>query len=569
MTRAVRRIRLRPLNAGRSCRSVVRGRSSSLEDGSLNRAFRAAITVAILLIPVFGSAQAPSDLSSDARLDTRVNIARTRIYLGELLETLSTQTRVPLRVDETRAPLSGMDLGCFLTDRPLRSTMVALTELLEFPEQRWTWRRDGERWTLSPSAPPTAAAAAGRRRILTRFTTDLLEVRRVAALGPDAREAAIAARPELFAADASRPILDVIPRIPDAAFAAALDGQRVQLDPASLGPRLRELPGFDVSRTATLQLHWRGDSNSPSLSIVSERGFGHNILGSPRWEESVLGAERKAWFRIESEEVLPIRSARTRPAANGLEIINLDSDGIRALAPAIARATRSDMLIDWLWSDSGVLDGTELVLSSDRRKTLLAIVSRSYNIEGRESGSIWLFRHPRVRVHPRDHLTPWPLIKRLRSATDVGESPTFDALELFDGLSKAQLKELIPEFPFCRSLDSGNWAPIYNFRKRLSATQRERLSSAAGLQIREAPLVARKVLAGTEDPGDFRGVRLLEELGPDAAVRLIRTENPAAPAELSPELRRQKSVEWSIRFQGEVKLTRRAALPPRVRLLPE
>jgi hypothetical protein len=53
-----------------------------------------------------GRAQTPPPklFPEDARLSRKVTVARGRVYLGELLQDLSRQARVPLTVEDTKGP---------------------------------------------------------------------------------------------------------------------------------------------------------------------------------------------------------------------------------------------------------------------------------------------------------------------------------------------------------------------------------------------------------------------------------------------------------------------------------
>ncbi len=51
----------------------------------------------------------------DAHLGREIRVDRARVYLGALAALLSRQSRVPLSVDDRKAPVSGLDMTVSLT----------------------------------------------------------------------------------------------------------------------------------------------------------------------------------------------------------------------------------------------------------------------------------------------------------------------------------------------------------------------------------------------------------------------------------------------------------------------
>jgi hypothetical protein len=97
-----------------------------------------------------GPAQAPGS----EVLGKRITVERERIFLGELIELLSQECGVELRVD-TRALESGGPLCVSVRDMPVRKVMALLTALYSYKDAKWDWVKDrgerGERLTFTPS----------------------------------------------------------------------------------------------------------------------------------------------------------------------------------------------------------------------------------------------------------------------------------------------------------------------------------------------------------------------------------------------------------------------------------
>src|SRR5436309_231079 len=96
--------------------------------------------VMALVTPLAAAPDRPKPLfPDDTRLSRPVNVARGRIYLGELIQEVSRQAKVPLQVEGDRGPVDGIDLTIYVQELPLRDLMSSLADLFSRRFDRWEW----------------------------------------------------------------------------------------------------------------------------------------------------------------------------------------------------------------------------------------------------------------------------------------------------------------------------------------------------------------------------------------------------------------------------------------------
>lgn len=78
--------------------------------------------------------------AEDHRLEKRVTIFASRVYVGELLEEWSRQTGVTVSASD-RDGASGEQVTVFLKDVPLAQAMNALYSLVSYQQAKWHWSR--------------------------------------------------------------------------------------------------------------------------------------------------------------------------------------------------------------------------------------------------------------------------------------------------------------------------------------------------------------------------------------------------------------------------------------------
>lgn len=127
---------------------------------------------------------------ADPRLNVRVTVTPSRLLIGELLERLSKQTGVALRMDEQEAA-SGIPILLSLSDIPLASAMNGLTSLVSSRAAVWRWIREYrsgayQYWLRPPSMEELARGA--KQRAQEEFEKEVELLMKAARMSPSERE---------------------------------------------------------------------------------------------------------------------------------------------------------------------------------------------------------------------------------------------------------------------------------------------------------------------------------------------------------------------------------------------
>ncbi|MBM3458641.1 MAG: hypothetical protein FJX77_08945, partial [Armatimonadetes bacterium] len=92
-----------------------------------------------------GGRSAPAVFEGDPRLLKSVSLQEHRIYLGDLLERVRSATGVRLGVADQPDAVSGFLVTAVVHDRPAWELLDALAGLYSTRQDRWYWRRSGNR----------------------------------------------------------------------------------------------------------------------------------------------------------------------------------------------------------------------------------------------------------------------------------------------------------------------------------------------------------------------------------------------------------------------------------------
>jgi hypothetical protein len=148
-----------------------------------------------------------SVLLEDPQLEQSVSIRKDRIYLGELLDTLSDHVDAPISVSDQFGPMSGYELTVNIHSHPAREVMEGVRRLYNMPPDRWNWMRtkgDHPKYVLRPTLPGTAVREA-QSNFSERYLLDEFDKRRrFYALPPNQRAQLAKEDPLLKAANNSR-----------------------------------------------------------------------------------------------------------------------------------------------------------------------------------------------------------------------------------------------------------------------------------------------------------------------------------------------------------------------------
>ncbi len=109
------------------------------------RLFRYALLIGSLFLASFvQAAPIPASMrQQDPRLEKPVSCVASHIYIGELVETFSKQSGVPITADEVGGA-SDVDVTVSLDHIPLADAMEALWSLVSYQNAEWGWERTGK-----------------------------------------------------------------------------------------------------------------------------------------------------------------------------------------------------------------------------------------------------------------------------------------------------------------------------------------------------------------------------------------------------------------------------------------
>jgi hypothetical protein len=536
----------------------------------------------------------PHPLAEDRRLDGRVTVSRARIYLGELLEELGRQRKLSLTVEQEKGPLDGIELGAFLTGRPLRETMEGLTELLSHRHHRCEWKAVGSGYVLRHYPTLAAGAAAMQASVRARWAQDVRTYHEIVQLPETARTERMKTRKDLFPPGTPSGKLDLIASLDKSRIESLLRGTQVVIDPNGLTATARQALSMGRisgtrTRTSTTPLpppgffvSWDSTFLSPALWMQSE-GVAENVVGGLGWDQHWFQTQGDGWrFRLDAEfEELYHKMMRREPDAGG----ELRASTVPAWLKALKEKQPVNMLVDLVTGQAGGISNGWLGRTPEQSAVALAVMRQ---LQLKKLGEIHLLRGATATVDPRPRLVPWGEIKALRAS--ASRSRGFLSLEdllRMSRFSPPQLAQLSEEFRDTELLPV--WRPVLRFREELEPTAQERLRSAQGLPLRDTGLVARAALA---DYGggemDVRGLAFLEKHGPACvlSLRFEEREKPEAPplsqaaranaaappaAEASPpeDLAQGWRLVWRIKAPNGDEHLRRLLLLPRRPLRPE
>lgn len=514
-------------------------------------------------------------LPGDPRLNTLVNDTRGQVYLGELLEALQKQSHVPLQVDDSKGPVSGIQLVVYLRARSLREVMDALQLLLQHRFDTWEWASTpgGKRYVLRHERSPEAAHQAARVEILQQWSADVKAFHDIAKLREPLRSERSRSRPDLFPGDSVPPgPLDAFGSLSDADLDLLLRTGEVHLDAGRLrqGVFDRENSGFPtgvggsathvdgssrVYRPAGFSVTWRKEDTGPTLWLRNGRGLSLALVGDIRWDITWGAREAADWLRYGAPEMndLMARQMRGETGLGWPLPVNTVPRWIYLTEKKQARSVLADLVfprVDSTIGNAWLGRTPELTFASMALYDML---------QWKRSGEIDLLRHQTHAINPRRHLVAWKQIKELRRAVDrQGGYPGMTELLQLAELAPEQLLALSEEFPNAKKDAMAWWRPVLRFYANLHPTAQRRLFSTDGLPFRDTGLVARATLAEAGRPPREFGFDLLQQEFNRATV-FLRVEEVPAPAGVGdqPDAKQRRLV-WEVHApEGGV---RRAAL---------
>lgn len=494
-----------------------------------------------------------SPLPDDARLSKPVTLQKRRIHLGELLETVAGQTGVKLGVDKASGAASGAYLTVVLAGEPLRNVMQALTELFthRFNSAEWiSDRKAPGRYVLRLARTPSQAAAAARSAAVARVMQDARRLHQILQLPQEARPpeggSNIALMPSGFANSGRGKIFKALT---PQELEQLLQGKVVVVPARRLAESDRtavalgypDAPDRAYSQAdfVTLYADWMSGAFMPWILIDNPYGVASNVVGGPLTERDWLGELADGWiFRGQPElveTVAPLLAGK-QPHKS------FDAHEKTRWAELWSEQFKRSLIAHWAGDRLSTRFGPGSARYTDDEKVSFRYMVWFNHLMGRELNKIALLRSMTVLTGADAGLVSWDVRKNLREAVSKNEEfADLDVLGVIADLSEPEQLDLESEFGGLGAPYPEEWIPIHRFRSRLLPQWQKRLSSKAGLPLRDAGANARLMLLTGEEKHGVRNLSLLAT----AANRLIaklRIE-PAPPQQNGKPRRR---VVWEL-----------------------
>lgn len=392
-----------------------------------------------------------SSLQADPRLDQSITIERRRIYLGELLDRIASETGVRLRVDDQLGPASGYELSVFARRRKAREVLDAVADVYNSPPDRWFWLPAGKKvpreylltHTMHPDAVQAAREAEGRRGLSQQY--ELLQ--RLYAAPEGQRPAIVRRSPLLSGFDNPRS---------QAAFSMLQSLRPGQLQDVLAGAKV-ELPTSQLSSEAKAfaDSYFRssGSSEPPPerVGFFLETSFGPSVmfqlggagggaaLGGGSLERLMRQRDRGLWGP--NLQGVPQRTIPPSPESG--------APGRKSPAAALAQLSKAapvDLVFDHAQPQSSITMQFSKPLTGDIRSVLEGFGAAGLICKYRHN--FVLFRQEDWPVSRRSAAFPWPMREALRRVAAANRG--FLGVEQWLSLSRMgrdQLDTLSDEFP--------------------------------------------------------------------------------------------------------------------------
>lgn len=149
---------------------------------------------ALLLVGTAAAASAPDpakNLEGDSRLTKPVTLFRPRIFLGDLLKVLESETGASIRCSPAEPSMGSLELTIGWPEAPAWKLLDALPSLLLNSTARWGWSGDGSKrspYTLMCSRPLVETARIAQAEVDRTFEEDVAIMIQGAGLPPEERE---------------------------------------------------------------------------------------------------------------------------------------------------------------------------------------------------------------------------------------------------------------------------------------------------------------------------------------------------------------------------------------------
>lgn len=476
----------------------------------LGCALAAASSGSVLAAPAGGDAAADG-VRGDPRLNKVLTVDRRRAYLGELMDRVSAETGVRLRVSDRRGPASGYEVSAFARGRKASDVLQAVATLYDAPPDRWNWQRvaktDPPEYELQHTLP-AETLREGRTKDAQRALRQHYELlQRLYSTPPAERGGLIQRYPLLAGANDPRAqgAFSLLQNLGPENLERVIGGGRVEVPVSQLSPGARQFAQEYFEQSMS------GGAFPQVISFEYVSKFGPSIVfqvGSAGGGAALGGAALERWMRTRDEtqwspDLSQVPSQNLAPTPDRGAPGRTSGD---AALRQLSKATAIDVLFDHARAVDSLTANYATPLYGDLRSILEAFGNAGLLCKWRNRFA--LFRERGWPMANRSAAVPWPLRKSLRetAAAHGGYLRLEEWLDLAQ-LTRDQLDTLSPEFP-----DAG---PIKQLQIPLriaagmSKREREKLSEPLGSGWDDWSPATRQRVTALFTPTEARQARIL------------------------------------------------------------
>lgn len=506
----------------------------------------------LLILAAPAAARAPVESPAEfAKLTRPVSFTGARVLLGEFLDQVSAQARVPIAIAPGSEWATGLELTVRLKEQPSRDVLTAIQELLTHHYNSAEWKPGKTSGFVLEMALPAEVAA--RRAMADMMEQVGIDLRRQYAVSKMPRELRPARSPD-EGDTVSRlrrdPVVDLLAALTPQQLEWVLSGRSVVLPTAGLP--IDSLEEFSVGSKDLLgsarQAEWisffmmyEPDGIMPEVWIQNGRGNNPgvrtNLAGGSLSAAAWLNKRLDGWSAWSQpalmERIAPISYRR-------IEFETLPSGKQNDLALQLAERFKLNLIAEWEpFGGEAYFSGQRL--TKDARQSL-EYLAFAHKMMLTRSADIEILRSAKSIVSPHSRAVPWQVIKRFReSAAKNDGHPDLDTMAPIAQMTPDQQSGLGEEYILGRQ-HAEDWLPILAFYNRLSPDQKKLITSERGLNLSDTGLNARRLLlSGAEEQGT-RNLPLLNTRTGQLVVRLWVTKQ----ASRQPDQPGEQTLNWAI-----------------------
>lgn len=498
-----------------------------------------------------------SILAGEPRLSRRVSLTVQRVYLGELLERLSTETEVRLEADDRLDPVSGYELTAVVHNRPVRELLEALPALFGHPPDRWFWTRErgsAPRYVLRHTLP---AEDVRKRQDEWAHAFRVAQFQRNTffySLKPEQRALNARSDPYLQVLNDPRSrgegFFSFIAELTEADLRSVARGGRLEIPIDRLSVAQRQFIRETYSR---MNILGRPGIESPddlkgialfhddgTIYLELGRSGGHGVLGGIWLTQALREKDLREWTGASVasglDQAVPAPGQKVRA-----EELRIQNDTLDRLVERLGRLGRVNVLLDRSPYAGNVRHSAASYGLDGRLQDVLGRL-KHHNLLWKHQQPFVLFCQQNWATQPRDALVPWSMLKSLReSAAANGGFLRPEDWFLLAGLRREQLEYLSREFPDASRVSASQ--VLLRLAKQMSHDEMTALARPEGAGWQDWSRATRSRLTVLFTPADAQRVRMIvrwqvEARPPRVHLYLGPSDAPLRPLEIELQPRR-------------------------------